>query len=85
MRIIFHKQFKKKYKKLSESDKRHFKDRRNMFLENPFHPLLKNHALSGEYSNYRSINITADLRVIYEPIDSETALFLNIGTHSELY
>ena len=85
MRIIFHKQFKKKYKKLSENDKRHFKDRRNMFLENPFHPILKNHALSGEYLRYRSINITADLRAIYEPIDSETALFLNIGTHSELY
>jgi addiction module RelE/StbE family toxin len=85
MRIIFHKQFKKKYKKLSEGDKRHFKDRRNMFLENPFHPLLKNHALSGEYSKYRSINITADIRVMYEPIDNETALFITIGTHSELY
>ncbi len=56
-----------------------------MFLENPFHPLLKNHALSGEYSNYRSFNVTADIRAIYEPIDSETVIFINIGTHSELY
>lgn len=85
MKIILHKHFKKKYEKLSENNKRQFKNRRNIFLEDPLNILLKNHALSGEYSNYRSFNITADIRVIYEPIDNETVLFITIGTHSELY
>lgn len=56
-----------------------------VFEEDPFHPLLRNHPLAGEFSDCRSINITGDLRAIYEEIDFETIRFLRIGTHHELY
>lgn len=85
MKIRLHKNFKKKYKKLRESEKKKFKERRDLFLKNPYHPILNNHSLQGEYRGYRSIDITGDLRVHYELVADNMALFITIGTHSELY
>lgn len=85
MRIILHQRFIKKYKKLTSAEREKFKERRDLFLEDPFHPLLRNHALHGKYADYRSINITGDMRLVYKNLDAETFLFVEIGTHSELY
>lgn len=85
MKIILHKNFVKRYKKLSQGDKNKFKDRRDIFLRDPFDPILNNHALGGEYKGCRSINITGDIRVIYMQMNKNTALFMEIGTHSQLY
>ena len=85
MQIILSRGFKKKYKKLKPSEQRRFGERRDLFLDDPFHPLLNNHVLQGEYSDYRSINIAGDLRVHYEQIDDNTVIFITIGTHHELY
>ncbi len=85
MRVFLHRDFLKAYKKLSPHDQENWKARKRIFLENPFHPLLSNHALHGEYEGYRSINITGDIRAIYEPHDTNVALFIIIGSHSELY
>lgn len=85
MTIRFHRDFEKQYQKLHPGEKNKFKERRNIFLENPYHPLLHNHPLKGKYQGYRSINITGDLRVVYKMLDSETALFVLIDTHSNLY
>ena len=84
MRIILHRNFKKQYKKLRDEERRRFRERINLFLKTPFHPLLNNHSLRGEYRSYRSINAGGDLRVIYQEIDSHTVHFI-IDTHSNLY
>lgn len=85
MKINLHRNFKKQYKKLSQKEKEKFKKRRNVFLENPFHSILNNHELHGKYKGCRSINITADLRVIYQIVKKETILFITIDSHSNLY
>lgn len=85
MRIFIHKNFEKKYKKLQVTEKNQFKERRDLFIVNPFHPILNNHLLMGKYKGYRSINITGDLRLIYKHIDNDTVLFIEIDTHSNLY
>jgi addiction module RelE/StbE family toxin len=85
MKIILHRNFKKQYQKLNDSQQEKFRQRRDLFLKTPFHPLLKNHTLHGDYRGCRSINVTADLRFIYEELDSDTAHFIAIGTHAELY
>jgi len=85
MKIILHKNFKKRYKKLRSSEKQRFKVRRNIFLTNPWHPLLNNHALSGKYTGCRSINVGGDLRVVYTQIGSNISYFIAIDTHSNLY
>jgi len=85
MEIFFHKNFKKRYKKLRKNQQAQFKRRRDLFLADPFDPVLNNHPLAGDYKGYRSINISGDLRVLYEPIGKNKALFITIDTHSNLY
>lgn len=85
MKIDFHRQFRKKYKKLSKDEKVKFEERLGLFVSDPNHPLLNNHQLHGKFKIYRSINITGDLRAHYEEIDTGTILFITIGTHPELY
>lgn len=85
MKVVFHKNFKKQYKKLRLSEQKICNDRIMLFMENSRHPVLNNHSLGGEYKNYKSINITGDLRALYQLIDNNTALFIIIDTHSNLY
>ena len=64
----------------------HFISRHHdMTKENQYDVLLNNHALSGEYVGCRSINITGDVRAIYEEIKDNHFEFVAIGTHTELY
>lgn len=85
MKIGFHRNFKKRYKKLRKAEQMRCNERLILFIQNQFHPLLNNHALNGEYKNYRSINIGGDLRALYQPISQNSAFFINLGTHQELY
>lgn len=84
MNVRLHKNFKRRYKKLTESQKNRFKERRNLFLKDEFDPILNNHALSGKYTGYRSINVTGDLRVLYIR-DGDIVIFVTIDSHSNLY
>jgi mRNA-degrading endonuclease YafQ of YafQ-DinJ toxin-antitoxin module len=85
MRVVLHRQFKKGYKKLKTADKEKFAIRRDLFLKEDTHPLLNNHRLHGHYAGFHSINITGDIRVLFEYIDKNTAHFIIIDTHSNLY
>lgn len=85
MTVVFHREFIKRYKRLSQKQQVQFKKRLVLFEQDPFHPTLRNHRLQGEYGGYHSINISGDLRAIYEEVNDTTQLFVVIGTHSELY
>ena len=84
MIIHLHKNFLKGYKKLKESQKKKFKERRDLFILDEYNPILNNHALSGRYTGYRSINITGDIRAIYKKV-GELSIFAAIDKHSNLY
>lgn len=85
MKAILHKKFEKKYVKLPPAIKEKFKERRNLFLADPSSPILNNHSVDKAYPGWRSINITGDYRALYEPKGDDLAVFMKIGTHSELY
>ena len=85
MKILFHKDFHRRYWKLQQGEKQKTDARIQLFEKNPFHPLLNNHPLHGKYQGRRSINITGDLRAIYDEVDSDTFHFITLGTHPELY
>lgn len=84
MTIDYHKDFIKAFKKSSPKIKKKFQDRLILFEKDSFNPILNNHALSGEYEGYRSINIGGDLRAIFRK-NSEEVLFIAVGSHSKLY
>ncbi len=85
MRILYHNNFNKSYKKLSNRTKEQFKIRLKLLLKNPHNPILNNHALHGEWKNYRSINVMGDYRAIYKNLNDDTIEFVIIDTHGNLY
>jgi addiction module RelE/StbE family toxin len=85
MRVVFHKNFDKSYKKCSKKVQTQFQKRLKLLLENPYHPLLENHALHEEWKDFRSINITGDYRALYYYLNDNTIEFIIIDTHSNLY
>ncbi len=85
MIVRFHRNFDKKFKKLKISQKKKTQERLLLFIQNPFHPVLNNHPLKGKYLDYRSINITGDLRAIYKLISDNEVIFVAIDSHSNLY
>ncbi|HBQ51065.1 hypothetical protein A3B42_03610 [Candidatus Daviesbacteria bacterium RIFCSPLOWO2_01_FULL_38_10] len=88
-RIDYSNKFDKQLKKAPLEIKIAFKQRLSLFLEDPAHPQLKNHKLTGQLSDYKSINITGDWRAIYSESEDESGekiiIFEVLGTHSELY
>lgn len=84
MEIKFNASFRKQYQKTDEKIKKAFSKRLKLFQQNPHHPLLRNHILTGNYKNYRSINITGDWRALYMERGEEVE-FEILGTHSKLY
>lgn len=85
MKLIFHSNFRKQFKKLRKNQQNKFRKQLEIFIENPFDPVLSNHPLRGKYEGYRSINVGGDLRAIYEMIEKDTAYFIAVDTHSKLY
>lgn len=84
MQIVFHKNFKKQYKKLPNKVQRKFSERLDIFLDNDNHPLLNIHQLQGEGRPLISMNVTGDYRALFVR-EKESVTFHRIGRHSELY
>ena len=56
-----------------------------LFEENPKHPSLRTHKLSGTIDNMWSISITMSIRMVYVLLDQGSVIFVKIGLHDELY
>ncbi len=85
MILTTHRIFDKKFVKLTSKLRDKFKERRDLFLVNPNHPLLENHALQGDRAGQWSINITGNLRALYEFTGENSIIFVDIDTHPNLY
>lgn len=55
-----------------------------LFSQNPKHPSLRLHKLTGELQDLWSISITKSVRMVYLQKQNE-AYFTDIGTHDEVY
>ena len=84
MQIGYSKVFLKQAKRLTPGLRAQLQERITLFVRNPLHRTLRNHALKGKYKDYRSINITGDIRALYLQTEDE-AIFDAVGTHSQLY
>jgi addiction module RelE/StbE family toxin len=62
-----------------------YQEQVKLFVENRSDPTLKDHALSGKLQGFRAFNITNDIRVVYIQKSKDNFVFLNIGTHNQVY
>ena len=54
-------------------------------MENPFYPQLRTHKLSGKLAGQWAFSIEEDCRVVFEFIGENSVLFIDIGSHDEVY
>lgn len=85
MVIRFSKKFKKQYQKLPQKIQQQTRRRIELWQEDPTNSLLRVHRLEGKLTGYYSINITSDIRALFEIVDKEIYLYDMIGSDSQLY
>ncbi len=65
-----------------------FREVRELFIDNPGHPQLRNHALRGRFAGFKSIDVTDDWRALFKIRKSKAQTvftFHILGTHAQLY
>jgi addiction module RelE/StbE family toxin len=89
MEVSFSDSFKKVFRKRVKSTEieKEFWNRLELFINDPFDSKLKTHKLSGKLKGLWSFSIEYDLRVVFFFTNDKTkkAVFVDIGTHDEVY
>ena len=86
MKIKLEKSYLKEFAKLKPNQQKKVLNRLQIFKQNPFDPILKNHALHGKLNGFRSITAGGDLRIIFrEEDDYVVVIFIHVGTHNQVY
>ncbi len=86
--IAFSSSFKRAFKRSVNGNaimEERFWERVKLFKNNPFDPKLRTHKLSGKLKDLWSFSIEYDLRVIFSFAAQERVLFIDIGSHKEVY
>lgn len=76
--------FKKSYKRLPLEIKRKAEQKVEIFVSNPFHPVLKTHKLKGKLKDYWSFSVDKNYRILFKFVEKDKVIFFDIGTH-EIY
>jgi len=88
MKVKFHNTFKKVYKTRISPNKKlilQTTERITLFKTNSKNPLLKDHGLTGAKKDLRAFSITGDIRIVYLPVFENEVIFLDIGSHNQVY
>ena len=86
--IVLTPRFRRSFKRKIRGNKileTRFRDRVDIFQTDPFDPRLKSHRLSGQLQGSWSFSIDYDVRVVFSFVEANRVLFIDIGTHEEVY
>ena len=88
--IVWDEKFKGIYKKWSKKHPdliEQFRNRLELFIEDPFNPSLKTHTLSGLLTGSWSFRINYEHRLIFKFLGKgkTKVLLIDLGTHEEVY
>lgn len=88
MKVIPGRQFKISFKSRIEPDPELtnlFKAAMDKFIANPEDPSLRTHKLHGILADYYAFSVAPDCRIIFKKLLEDTFLFVDIGSHDEVY
>ncbi len=88
MKVSFDLAFKRAYRKRiapSEKLKKRFNELLPIFITDPFDARLRTHKLSGKLEGLFSFRVDYDIRIVFYFESEDKAVFLDIGTHDEVY
>lgn len=87
MKIQYHREFLKSYKKRVVPYPKlelQFRKQLHKLITNPNNPTLRDHKLIGKRKNFRSFSVTGDIRVVYLIVNNNIWLY-DIGSHNQVY
>ncbi len=88
MEVSFSKTFKRAFKKCIKGRptiETRFWQKLEQFTLDPFDPSLKTHKLSGKLKELWSFSVAYDARVLFYFTKDDKAVFVDIGSHDEVY
>lgn len=88
MEVSFSSSFKRAFKKRIKNNvdlEIRFWQKLEQFTVDPFTPSLKTHKLSGNLKEFWSFSVDYDARVLFYFAEDEKAVFVEIGSHDEVY
>lgn len=87
MQVSFSDEVDKQLKKIKQKDSKlakRIEKQITLFIQNPKHPSLRLHKLTGDLQELWSISISKSIRMVYI-FDENIAYFIDLGTHDEVY
>ena len=88
IKVALSSSFKKVYKKIIKKNtelEAKFVNKLKIFQENPYHPSLRTHKLEGKLKHLNSFSLDYKIRVIFYFETNDKAVFINIGSHNQVY
>lgn len=88
MKVKLHYQYEKSYKARVASNRKlisQTSERIALFKSDPKNSLLKDHGLTGAKKKLRAFSITGDIRIVYLPVSDTEVIFIDIGSHNQVY
>jgi addiction module RelE/StbE family toxin len=62
-----------------------FDEKLLLFEKEPYHPSLDTHKLSGKLKGFWAFTIAYDCRVIFDLVEPDKAMLIDVGKHDEVY
>ncbi|MEQ9354071.1 type II toxin-antitoxin system RelE/ParE family toxin [Coleofasciculus chthonoplastes] len=88
MEVSFSSSFKRAFKKRIKGNtdlETRFWQKLEQFTVDPFEPSLKTHKLSGKLKDLCSFSVDYNERVLFYFTEDGKAVFVDIGSHDEVY
>ncbi len=79
--IDFLPEFRRDYKKLTPATRTLIKAKGAILAQDPFHPFLKTHKLSGALAGWFACSVDYKIRIIFRFVDDKTIVLLRVGDH----
>ena len=86
--LIWGSSFKRAYKKVTAANpalKPKIAQALETFADNPLHPSLRTHKLSGKLKGLWAFVVAYDCRVVFQFLDDQDVLLIDMGKHDEVY
>lgn len=86
--LIWGSSFKRAYKKVAAANpdlKSRIAQTLETFVADPYHPSLKTHKLGGELRGLWAFVVAYDCRIVFQFLDQQNVLLIDIGKHDEVY
>lgn len=86
--LVWYKSFARDFKKIIKKNpdlKEKLQKALELFVNDPYHPLLGTHKLSGKLRGHHAFGLGYDCRVVIKFIDKEKVALISVGKHEEVY